>query len=245
MRILPLLLASLGVLGGDLPVSAAEVPPPLAKRGALLFSDDFERTEIGPRWETSQRAFSIVNGALKGGQVRSEHGAIGAVEVPFKDAVIEFKFRFEGAMGISAVCDDKAFQGSHAGHLCRVTINPRLIRLGDDKEGGMRKDILEMRKDPKRKAEVDKLIEGRTATFPMKIETSQWHHLVMEIVGDEMRVSLDDKPAGWLKSPGIAHPTKGRFHFTISGKDVLLDDVKIWAAEPAGPSPCKASSDSK
>ena len=233
MKILPFLFALLGILAGSLPCSAGEIPPSLAKRGALLFSDDFGRAEIGPRWETSQRAFSIVDGALKGGQVRSEHGAIAGVEVPFRDAVIEFKFRFEGATGISAVCDDKKFEGSHAGHICRVTINPRLIRLADDREGGMRNDIIELRKNPKRRAEADKLIEGRTATFPMKIEPGQWHHLAMEIVGDEMRVSLDDKPAGWLKSPGIAHPTKSRFHFTISGKDVLLDDVKIWAAEPA------------
>ncbi len=153
--------------------------------------------------------------------------------VPFKDAIIEFKFRFEGSTGISAVCDDKTFEGSHAGHLCRVTINPRLIRLGDDKEGGMRNDIIELRKDPKRKAEADKLLAGRTGTFPMNIETKQWHHLTMEIVGDEMRVTLNDKPAGYLKSPGIAHPTKGRFHFTVAGEHMLFDDVRIWAAEPA------------
>ena len=204
-----------------------------ANKGALLFSDDFERAEIGPRWETSQRALAIVGGALKGGQVRSQHGAIAGVEVPFKDAIIEFKFRFEGAASISAVCDDKAYTNSHAGHICRTTITPKLIRLGDDREGGMCNDILEMRKDPKRKAEGDKLMEGRTATFPMTIEPHRWYRLTIEIVGDEMRVSLDDKAAGYLKSPGIAHPTKGRFHFTINGKDVLIDDMKIWGAEPA------------
>lgn len=210
---------------------AGEIPlQPLTKKGPLLFSDEFERAEIGPRWDTSLRAFAIVGGTLKGGQVRSEHGAVAGVSVPFKDAVIEFRFRFEGAASINAVCDDRAWTNSHAGHICRTTITPKLIRLGDDREGGMRNDIMEMRKDPKRKADADKLLVGRTAAFPMKIETNQWHHLVMEIVGDEMRVSLDDKPAGYLKSPGIAHPTKSRFHFTISGKDVSLDDVKIWAA---------------
>ncbi|MBI3881192.1 MAG: hypothetical protein HY301_14155 [Verrucomicrobia bacterium] len=170
---------------------------------------------------------------MKGGHPLGQHGAVAGVEVPFKDAVIEFRFRFEGAASINAVCDDRAFTNSHAGHICRATIMPKLIRLGDDREGGMRNDILEMRRDPNRKAEGEKLMEGRTKTFPMKIETNQWHRLTMDIVGDEMRASLDGKFVGQLKSPGIGHPTKSRFHFTISGKEALLDDVKIWAAEPA------------
>jgi hypothetical protein len=203
-----------------------------ARKGALLFSDDFERAEVGERWDGSQKAFAIVEGAMKGGQVLGKHGAVAGVSVPFRDAVIEFRFRFEGAVSINAVCDDKAFTGSHAGHICRATITPKLIRLGDDREGGMRNDIYEMRLDPKRKAEGDKLLAGRTATFPTPITTNQWHHLAMEMVGDVMRVSLDGKFVGQLTSPGIAHETKSRFHFTINGKDALIDDVKIWDVKP-------------
>lgn len=215
--------------------NAAEVAPQSpARKGALLFSDDFERAEMGPRWEASQRAFAIVGGAVKGGHPLGQHGAVAGVEVPFKDAVIEFRFRFEGAASINAVCDDRAYTNSHAGHICRATITPKLIRLGDDREGGMRNDIYEMRKDSKRKAEGDNLLAGRTATFPVPITTNEWHQLTLEIAGDEMRVSLDEKFVGRLKSPGIAHPTKSRFHFTINGKDALFDDVKIWAVEPAG-----------
>ncbi|HEY1602617.1 MAG TPA: hypothetical protein VGG64_23635, partial [Pirellulales bacterium] len=62
------------------------------------------------------------------------------------------------------------------------------------------------------------------------IEPGKWHDVVIEIVGDQMRVSLDGRPAGYLKSPGIAHETKTSFHFTVSGKGVLFDDVRIWEA---------------
>jgi hypothetical protein len=215
----------------------AQPPPPpapsqpLAKKGTLIVSDDFERSELAP-WKQNCQTFTVADGVLKGSQTRSDHGAVGAVHASFKDAVIEFKFRFEGATGINAVCDDKAYTGSHAGHICRVTITPKLIRLGDDKEGGMRNDIMEMRKDPKRKAEGDKLLDGRTQAFPMTIDPHRWYKLTMEIAGDEMRVSLDDKPGGYLKSPGIAHATKSDFHFTVSGKDAVFDDVKIWSASP-------------
>lgn len=204
----------------------------LTKKGTLIVSDDFERTELAP-WKQNCQTFTVSDGVMKGSQTRAEHGAVGAVHAAFKDAVIEFKFRFEGATGINAVCDDKAFTGSHAGHICRATITPKLIRLGDDKEGGMRPDIMEMRKDPKRKAEGDKLMVGRTQTFPMTIDPHRWYRLTMEIVGDEIRVSLDDKPVAYLKSPGIAHATKSDFHFTVSGKDALFDDVRISSAEPA------------
>ena len=213
----------------------SEVPAqPLAKKGALIFSDDFERSGLGA-WKQNCQTFTVADGVLKGSQTRDDHGAVAAVHVAFSDAVIEFKFRFEGATGINAVCDDKAWKDSHAGHICRATITPKLIRLGDDREGGMRNDILDMRKDPKRKAEGDKLMEGRTKTFPMPITTGAWHKLVMEITGDEMRVSLDDKFVGSLKSPGIAHPTKSDFHFTVNGKDALFDDVRVWEAKPKVP----------
>ncbi len=213
--------------------SAADVPaPPLAGKGTLIFSDDFSRAELGKGWRASAPAFTIADGVMKAGQTRADHGAVGAVKAAFQDGVIEFKFRFEGATSIHAVCDDKAFNGSHAGHICRATITPRLIRLGDDKEGGMRNDIFAMRKDPARKAEGDKLLAGRTQTFPAKIEPGRWYHWRMEIVGDEMRVSLDGQAIGSLKSPGLAHFTKSEFHFTVNGRDALFDDVRIWAAEP-------------
>ena len=213
----------------------SEVPAqPLAKKGALIFSDDFERHELGA-WKQVCQTFTVADGVMKGSQTRDDHGAVGSIHVAFSDAVIEFKFRFEGATSINAVCDDKAWKGTHAGHICRATITPKLIRLGDDKEGGMRNDIFEMRKDPKRKAEGDKLMEGRTKTFPMTITTGEWHRLTMEITGGEMRVSLDDKPVGSLKSPGFAHPTKSDFHFTVNGKDALFDDMRVWEAKPKVP----------
>ena len=143
---------------------------PVAKMGALIFSDDFERTGLGA-WKQNCQTFAVADGVMKGSQTRAGHGAVGAIHVAFSDAVIEFKFRIEGATSINAVCDDKAWKSTHAGHICRATITPKLIRLGDDKEGGMRNDIFGMRKDPKRKAEGDKLMEGRTKTFPMAVAT--------------------------------------------------------------------------
>jgi hypothetical protein len=201
--------------------------------GKVIFRDNFDRTELGAEWRAVIPTFTVAGGVMKGSQTRDDHGAVGSVKALFKDGIIEFKFRLEGATGINAVCDDKGYKGSHAGHICRVAIAPKQIRLGDDKEGVMRNDIFEMRKDPARKAEAEKLLVGRTAAVPMTIEPQRWYAMRIEITGDEMHVSLDGKPIGQLKSPGIAHPTKTDFHFTVSGKDALFDDVSIRTLDKA------------
>lgn len=201
--------------------------------GELLFSDDFERAQLGADWRIGIPTFAIEKGALKGSQTREDHGAVGGIKLTKPDVVVGFKFRLDGSKSFNAVFDDKGFKGSHAGHICRVAITPRQIRLGDDKEGVMRNDIFEMRKDPARKAEADKLLMGRGAAFPVTIDQARWYRLRIEIVKDELSVTLDGKLVGKLKSPGIAHPSKNSFHFTVTGQDAFFDEVRVWAVSAA------------
>jgi hypothetical protein len=211
---------------------AADVPAqPLAKKGALVFSDDFDRAELGNKWRVTTPTVAIADGVLLGSQTKAEHGAVGRVDIGQKDLVLEFKVRFEGATSINAVCNDRNYKESHGSHICRVTLSSKGVMLGDDKIRWDHK-VEAMRKDPARKAEVDQIIAGTTANAPMKLELHRWYRVSLEVVGDEMRASLDDKPVAYVKSPGIAHPTKTDFHFTISGKDALFDEVRVWAAEP-------------
>jgi hypothetical protein len=92
-----------------------------------------------------------------------------------------------------------------------------------------------MSKDPIKKDERNKLLAGRSATFPVQLETEKWYRLVLETVGDTMRATLDGKPVAFLKSSGIAHPTKSTIEFGCAGKDGCFDDIKIWDAEAAKP----------
>jgi hypothetical protein len=210
--------------------TAADIPAePIAQKGEPILADDFERTDLGD-WKSLIPTFTVEGGTLKGVQTRADHGAVGRVYRPMKDVVIEFKFELVGSTGFNAVFDDQKFKGSHAGHICRVAFAPTQLRLGDDKEGVMRNDIYTMRKDPAHKKDADKLLEGRGSSASIKLEQQKWYQVTIELKGDEMRVSLDGKPLGYLKSPGIAHDTKSSFHFTVSGKGALFDDVHIWQA---------------
>ena len=228
-----------------LPAFAADVPAePLAKKGRLLFSDDFSKSTGAAPWHKVVPTFTFENGVLKGTQTRDKdepaangkpaikaHAAVHGLEIPTKDSIVEVRIRFEGATMLDVEFDDRQYKGAHYGHICRAQVRLDGVTLIDERDGTMRNDIREMRMDPARKAEADKLLVGRTARFPVKLEKETWYTLTVETVGEEMRVSIDGKPVGYLKSSGIAHATKSKIELGCAGKDGLFDDIKVWEAQ--------------
>jgi hypothetical protein len=225
--------ATLSFAAESLPES---LPSRLADQGKLLFADNFERSELG-QWKVIVPGFKVDDGVLVGTQDRADHGSVGRVNVPMKNIIMSFRFRLAGSPRFNVVFDDKKHKGSHAGHICRVAFAQRQIRLGDDREGIMRNDIFEMRRDPKRKDAAEKLLKGRGFATEADLKSQRWYTATIEILGDEMRVTLDGQPVGYLKSPGLAHPTKESVHFTVSGTATQFDDLKIWQAIPKSVAP--------
>ncbi len=236
------LLAASTAFAADLP---AIPDSPIAKKKELLFSDDFEGAEPAKVWHKVVPTFAVEKGALKGTQTRDQnipaadgkaavtsHAAVHGLEIPTKDSVVEVNIRFEGASMIDVEFDDRKYTGAHYGHLCRAQVRLNGVTLIDERDGNMRNDIYEM-KDPAKKAERAKLLVGRQVTYPAKLETGKWYALVVETVGDTMRVTIDGKPAGYLKSSGIGHATKSKIELGVAGKDGFFDDIKVWNAEPA------------
>jgi hypothetical protein len=232
---------------------AAPIPESsIAKKGELLFSDDFSDAQPDARWVKVVPTFSVEDGVLKGVQTRVKdeptkdgkgvikaHAAVHGLNVPTKDSVVEVKVRFDGATMIDVELDDRDYKGAHYGHICRaqLRLDPKTGKgtavIIDEKEGNMRNDIRAMKDDPSKKAEMAKLLVGRSANFPAEVTPGKWHALVVEIVSDQIRVVLDGKPVGHLKSPGIDHATKSRFEFGVAGQGGAFDDLKVFAATPA------------
>lgn len=237
------LLLPLATLAADLsPIPAA----PIAVKKELLFADDFEGTTPAKAWHRVVPTFAVENGALKGTQTRDQnipaadgkpavtaHAAVHGLDLPTRDSVVEVRIKFGGATMIDVEFDDRAYTGAHYGHLCRAQVRLNGVTLIDERDGTMRNDIRELGKDPARKAERAKLLAGRAVTYPAKLEAGKWYALVVETVGDEMRVTIDGRPAGYLKSSGIAHATKSKIEFGVAGKDGFFDDLKVWSAAPA------------
>lgn len=242
--LLPLLLAALPAFSADLP----RVPSKsIAVKKELLFSDDFSSPTPAKPWHRVVDTFTFEEGALKGTQTREKdapskdgksivkaHAAVHGLELPTKDSIVECRIKFDGATMIDVEFDDRKYTGAHYGHLCRAQVRLNGVTIIDERDGGMRNDIREMRNDPSRKDEVAKLLKGRQITYPAKLEAGKWYDLVVETVGDEMRVTIDGKPAAHLKSSGIAHATKSKIELGVAGKHGWFDDIKVWNAAPAG-----------
>src|SRR5271155_3961140 len=142
----------------------------IAKKTELLFSDDFESAEPAKVWHRVVPTFVVENGALKGTQTRDKtipaadgkpavtaHAAVHGLEIPTKDSVVEVRIRFEGATMIDVEFDYRKFTGCHYGHICRAQVRLNAVTLIDERDGNMRNDIYEMKKDPAKKAEVARL----------------------------------------------------------------------------------------
>lgn len=63
------------------------------------------------------------------------------------------------------------------------------------------------------------MLEGRQITYPAKLDAGKWHTLVVETVGDTLRVALDSQPAALLQSSGIARATNFKIELGVAGKD--------------------------
>ena len=238
--IAPVLLTLSVAQAADLPKIPAKS---IAEKKELLFTDDFESTTPAKPWHKVVDTFSFENGTLKGVQTREKdmpskdgktvikaHAAVFGLEIPTKDSIVETKIRFEGASMIDVEFDDRKYTGAHYGHLCRAQVRLNGVTLIDERDGGMKNETREMRNDPTKKKEVAELLKGRQITYPTQLEVGKWYTLVVETIGDEMRVTLDGKPAAYLKSSGIAHATKSKIELGVAGKNGFFDDIKVWNA---------------
>ena len=241
--LLPLFLAAAAFAAETIPAES------IAKKGELLFADDFSGTP-DKRWVKVVPTFSVEEGALKGVQTRVKdvlakdgktvaikaHAAVHGLEVPTKDSVVEVRIKLAGASMVDVELDDRKYTAAHYGHICRAQVRydaktkKGSVQIIDERDGGMKNEIRAMLQDPARKAEGQKLIVGRSASFPADVKPGEWQNLVVEIVDDQIRVVLDGKPVGYLKSSGIAHATKSRFEFGVAGQSGLFDDLKIYSA---------------
>lgn len=221
----------------------------IAKKGELLFSDDMQGDKHDAKWHRVVDTFTFENGVLKGTQTRDQdipaadgkpevkkHAAVYGLELPTKDSVVEVKIRFEGNTMMDVEFDDRKFTGSHYGHLCRAQVYLDKVNILDERDGTQSNNLIELRKDAtKNKEEIGKLLSTHTISFPLttKLEQGKWYTLVVETVGEQMRVTIDGTPVAYFKSTGIGHETKSKIELGVAGKSGLFDDIKVWNASPA------------
>lgn len=183
----------------------------IAKLGAEMAVDDFSGDALSSDWVAAKGKWAIKDGALVGAELESDkHAAVLNLQKPNHNLVLQFDFVLQGVKGF-------ALSFNHAkGHLWRVTINEEGAQL--------RKDL--DKKDPTSKAIM--MADAKTA-----LEKGKTYTLTAEIVGDKVAVRIGD--AITLAGSHADFDTdKPNIRFVAQGELVVIDNVKVWEAQPAG-----------
>ncbi len=219
----------------------------IAKKTNLLFEDNMDGATHDAKWHRVVDTFTWENGMLKGTQTRVKdepskdgksvikaHAAVYGLELPTRDSVVEVKIKFDGNTMMDVEFDDRKFEGSHYGHLCRARVSLTNVVIMDERDGSQSNALIELKNDPvKNKKAINDLLASHTATFPVSLEKGKTYDLVVETVGEAMRVTIDGKAVAFFKSPGIGHATKSKIELGVAGQSGWFDEIKVWNAESA------------
>lgn len=213
---------------------AIEQPGPPKPPVGDPFEDKFERTTLGDQWQIGGGIYTLHDGYLTAGEKEgNNHPGIFKIWKDFKDIELKFSFRFDGSKGFSIVFNDPGEPSVHSGHVVRLSIALKSVTLTDDKTGLMSLEWVDKRTDPKLKEAVEAVRAKTSRRFDYDFKPGQWYAVTMDVIGDEMSVSVDGKFVGKFNSPGFAHPTKKSFHFSISGRDISLDNISATIPKKA------------
>lgn len=213
-------------------LSAVAAEPAASSYSRTIFSDDFSGAAFGERWGHYKSGSVVKDGVLVGiTPENSDHAAVDNIRFdPEKDLEVSVRFRFvsEKAKGFNVWFDDKNYKGSHAGHICSVTINPAALTMSDAKTGNFQNDMYEKKKSPEGlSAEQKALLATKTKRTPIAFSQGEWHTLLVRTKDAEVSVQIDGKPVDSFTSEGIAHDSKTLVSLTTNLVDVHYDDFIV------------------
>lgn len=211
---------------------------PVESYGRTICADDFSTNGFGPRWGHYKSGSVVKDGVLIGiTPENSDHSAVDSIRFPpERDLALSVKFRFASfkAKSFNVWFDDKDYKGSHAGHICSVSVSPTAVVIADAKTGNFRNDLYEKRKSTAGLSEEDKkFLQGKTRRLPVQLSLEDWHTLAIRTRGDSVEVSLDGTAVGSFQSEGIGHDRKTLVSLTTNPVDVHYDDFRLDAGGPA------------
>lgn len=194
-----------------------------------VFADDFSSPVLSKKWEMYKSSSVVRDGVLVGiEQKDGGHASVNSVSLPaFGDVELNMDIQFAGSKTASLAFNQKGFDGSHAGHICRVAVTLTNIVLRDDKTGIFKNEIYEMVQAKTLDAATKELLKTKEANFPVKLEAGKWYSVSVRIKGDVMQAFIDGKLIGSLRSEGIAHATKDKIALVPPGREMNYDNVVI------------------
>ena len=199
-----------------------------------IFADDFSGDAFGERWGHYKSGSVIRDGVLVGITPEgSDHSAVDNIRLePEQDLELSVKFRFlsDKARSFNVWFDDKDYKGSHAGHICSVSVAPANVTMADAKTGAFENGMYERRNSGAPLSDADKaLLAAKSKNVPVKLDLQTWHTLLIRTRGDQVKVSIDGTAVGDFQSEGIAHEAKTLVSLTTNPVDVEYDNFALKA----------------
>jgi hypothetical protein len=183
----------------------AELKTLLGKASKVVLQEKFDTPKLPKNWAVAKGDFQVRDGAIAGWEKKEDmHAAVLALQKPFKNSIIRFSFKRDGATGFNV-------SFNHAkGHLFRVLVNDDNVVINKDKD----------KNDAASKPLVLGKAEGK---FPPGV----WHTMQIEMVGDRVAVQADNGVKVEGKNAGLEVEKTG-YRFVTRGSTLYLDDVSIW-----------------
>lgn len=201
----------------------------------VIFEDDFAGEAFKEGWGHYKSGSVVRDGVLVGITPEgSDHSAFDNIKFPGEqDLQVQVKFRFvsEAAKSFNVWFDDKDFKGSHAGHICQVTISPKQVQMSDAKTGGftLENGLYDRKKANQLTDEEKKMLETKTSRVPVDLKLNEWYTLTTRTKGDTIEVLINDKEVGQFQSEGVTHASKSLVSLTTNAVDVHYDDFSVRA----------------
>ncbi|MBT5716669.1 MAG: DUF4976 domain-containing protein, partial [Opitutae bacterium] len=184
--------------------TGARIPssPLLTESRNLLWGEHFSEGQISPNW-FFQKEWEVKNGMLLRNQVAGDNKRLFYKEPNFKDALIRFEFRFDGAKDIRLVT------GSNGGYntVLHIRKNHFFIQTAYDPDG----PFYPMR-------------HGECA---YNFKNGKWYVMTIEFLEDQVVAHLDHQHIAYGKHP-IFQKERTYFAFQVDQAGASFDNVQVF-----------------
>ncbi len=192
--------------GKNLDTVNEDMPTLMVTRGKLLLDDPFTKESWAKNWRAYKGGYEIDGDHLRVAENKADgHHPEASHRGPFKNVIVQFKFRLDGSSWMGFSFSDKE-------HVARVMIRPDSFELL--KMSGIGPTTKSTRLD----------------RMPMKWEPGRWYNMVIELHENELLAHIDSNYILYGEAEGL-NISKGRIALISGGQYARYDDMKVWEVE--------------